>query len=168
MILMSTKRARKRKFRNTLSRAFDETDKEMPNFIGDFHMGLSGCALSRNDELRLKPYQGTTFRGKQYYSYKVKQYQEKCRIKYAVHLSDEDRDKLLTKRILDRHTIQDYIEKLHRNLITDPIGQAALEQQCITERWVAVSLFWINHAPVAKVKSGDHSFLIVLSYDAPE
>lgn len=165
---MSSKRARKRKFRNALSRAFDETDKEMPNFIGDFHMGLSGCALSRNDELRLQPYQGTKFRGKKYYSYKVKQYQERCRIKYAVHLSDEDRNKLLTKQTLRRYTIQDYVEKLYHNLMVDPIGQAALEQQRITERWVAVSLFWINQAPVAKIKSGNRSFLIVLSYDTPE
>lgn len=165
---MSTRRTRKRKFRNAISRAFDETDKAMPNFIDDFHMGLSGCALSRNDELRLKPYQGTKFRGKKHYSYKVKQYQAKCRIKYAVHLSDEDRDKLLIKRTLSRHPIQSYVEKLYHNLMADPIGQAALEQQCITERWVAISLFWINHAPVAKVKSGSHSFLIVLSYDTPE
>lgn len=165
---MPTRRARKRKFRNALSRAFDETDKEMPNFIGDFHMGLSGCALSRNDELRLKPYQGTTFRGKQHYNYKVKQYQEKCRIKYAILLSDKDRDKLLTKRTLDRHAIQSYVEKLYHNLMADPIGQTALKQQRITERWVAVSSFWINRAPVTKVKSGNNSFLIVLSYDMPE
>lgn len=165
---MSTKRARKRKFRNALSQAFDETDKEMPNFIGDFHMGLSGCALSRNDELRLQPYQGTKFRGKKHHSYKIKQCQERCRIKYAVHLSDEDRDKLLTKQTLDRHTIQDYVEKLHHNLMADPIGQAALEQQNITERWVVISLFWINYASIAKVKSGKYSFLIVLSYDTPE
>lgn len=168
MISMSTKRAEKRKFQNALSQVFDEFDRETPNFIGDFHMGLSGCALSRNDELRLQPYQGTKFRGKKHYSYKMKQYQEKRRIKYAVCLSDADRDKLLEQTTLDQHTVQDYVEKLYHNLTTDPIGQSALKQQNITEHWVTTDLFWINHAPIVKVKSGKHNFLIVLSYDTPE
>lgn len=165
---MSSKRARKHKFRNALSRAFDETSREMPNFIGDFHVGLSGCALSRNDELRLQPYQGTKFRGKKHYHSKMKQYQEKCRIKYAVRLSDDDRDQLLKQTTLDQHTAQDYVEKLYHDLMTDPIGQSALKQQNITERWVTTNMFWINHAPVVKVESGSHSFLIALSYHMPE
>lgn len=168
MIFMSTKRAEKRKFRNALSQAFDEFDRETPNFISDFHMGLSGCALSRNDQLRLCPYQGTKFRGKKHYSYKMKQYQEKCRIKYAVCLSDTDRDQLLEQTTLDQYTAQDYVEKLHHDLMTDPIGQSALKQQNITERWVTTNMFWINHAPVVKVESGSHSFLIALSYHMPE
>lgn len=168
MILMPTKRAIKRKFRNALSQAFDEFDKETPNFIGDFHMGLAGCALSRNDQLRLCPYQGTKFRGKTHYHYKMKQYQEKCRIKYAVCLSDTDRDKLLKQTTLDQHTAQDYVEKLYHNLMTDPIGRSALKQQNIAERRVVTNLFWINHTPIVKVESGKHNFLIVLSYDIPE